>query len=99
MGNILIDLDQRFSKFQFKYLELYPKGLFEMAANILYQANSNLPMAARVLDMPPFKRQGNSLRDEMANQTLAEQYCDEWGPLVWSSIADYCEKMLLNLQD
>ena len=99
MGNILIDLDARFSKFQFKYLELYPKGLFEMAANILYQANSNLPMAARVLDLPQFRRQGTSLRDEMANQTLAEEYCNEWGPLVWQSIADYCETMLQQLQD
>jgi len=99
MGNILIDLDQRFGKFQFKYLELFSKGLFEMAANILYQANSNLPMEARVTDLPQFKRQGNSLRDEMANQTLAEEYCFEYSPIVWNSIADYCTTMLQNLQE
>lgn len=99
MGNILIDLDQRFGKFQFKYLELYSKGLFAMAANILFQANSNLPIEARMIDMPPFAKVGNSLRDEMADITRAEEYCNEWSPLVWSSIADYCSKMLQNLQE
>lgn len=99
MGNVLIDLDQRFGKFQFKYLELYAKELFEMAASILYQANRNLPMAARVTDMPQFKREGRSLRDEHANRQRAQDYCDEWAPLVWSSIADYCEDMLQRLQD
>lgn len=99
MGNILIDLDQRFGKFQFKYLELYSKGLFEMSANILYQANCNLPIEARVIDMPPFTKVGSSLRSELANINKAEEYCNEWSPLVWNSIADYCTTMLQQLQD
>lgn len=73
--------------------------MFEMAANILYQANRNLPMAARVTDMPQFKATGRSLKDELANGQNAEDYCNEWSPIVWSSIADYCEDMLLRLQD
>lgn len=99
MGNVLIDLDQRFGKFQFKYLDVYCKGLFEMAANILYQANCNLPIEARVTDMPTFKPEGKTLRNELANSNKAKEYCDEWGPLVWASIADYCSTMLNNLRD
>lgn len=99
MGNILIDLDQRFGKFQFKYLEVYTKGFFEMAASLLYQANCNLPIEARVLDMPQFKKEGRSFQNELANPTRAMDYCDEWSPLVWSSIADYCTQMLNNLRD
>jgi len=99
MGNILIDLDQRFGKFQFKYLEVYTKGLFEMAASLLFQANCNLPIEARVLDMPQFKLEGRSFRDELANSRRAEDYCNEWSPLVWASISDYCSQMLNNLRD
>lgn len=99
MGNILIDLDQRFGKFQFTYLQLITKDLFEKAASILYQANCNLPIEARVLDMPQYKKEGRSLRDEHANIQRAQEYCDEWSPLVWSSIADYCSNMLNNLRD
>lgn len=99
MGNVLIDLDQRFGKFQFKYLEVYSKGLFEMAASLLYQANCNLPMEARVTDMPQFKKEGRKFRDELANSQRAYEYCEEWSGIVWSSIADYCTKMLNNLQD
>ena len=99
MGNVLIDLDQRFGKFQFKYLEVYTKGLFEMAANLLYQANSNLPIEARVIDMPEFKRDGNTFRNELAIPEKARDYCNEWSPMVWASIADYCSTMLNNLRD
>lgn len=99
MGNILIDLDQRFGKFQFKYLELYSKGLFPMAASILYQSNCNLPIDARVTDMPPFKQEGRSLNAEHALVRKALDYCDKWSPLVWASIADYCSDMLNRLQD
>ena len=99
MGNILIDLDQRFGKFQFKYLEVFTKGLFEMAASLLYQANCNLPIEARVLDMPQYKPVGKSLRDELANSNKAEKYCNEWSPVVWASISDYCSQMLNNLRD
>lgn len=99
MGNVLIDLDQRFGKFQFKYLEVYSKGLFEMAASLLFQANCNLPMEARVLDMPQFKTEGRALRNELGNSQRARDYCDEWSPMVWSSIADYSTTMLNNLRD
>lgn len=99
MGNVLIDLDQRFGKFQFKFLEVYTKGLFEMAASLLYQANCNLPFEARVTDMPMFKKEGRTLRSELVNEQKARDYCDNWGPIVWSSIADYTSKMLENLQD
>lgn len=99
MGNVLIDLDQRFGKFQFKYLDVFAKGFFEMAASLLYQANCNLPLDARVTDMPQFVRKGNTLRDEHYNEIRAKEYCDEWSPLVWSSIADYCSRMLNNLND
>lgn len=99
MGNILIDLDQRFGKFQFKYLEVYSKGFFEMAASLLFQANCNLPIEARVLDMPQFKTEGKALRNELANSQRARDYCDEWSPVVWASIADYCSQMLNNLRD
>lgn len=99
MGNVLIDLDQRFGKFQFKYLEVYSKGLFEMAASLLFQANCNLPIEARVLDMPQFRKEGKALRNELANSERARDYCDEWSPMVWSSIADYCSTMLNNLRD
>ena len=99
MGNVLIDLDQRFGKFQFKYLEVYAKQLYEMAAALLYQANCNLPVQARVLDMPQFKKEGRTLRSELVTEQKAREYCDDWAPLVWSSIADYCSIMLENLQE
>jgi len=99
MGNVLIDLDQRFGKFQFKYLEVYVKGQYEMAASLLYQANCNLPFEARVSDMPIFKREGRTLRAEHMNEAKAQDYCNKWSPIVWSSIADYTSKMLENLQD
>lgn len=99
MGNVLIDLDQRFGKFQFKYLEVYSKREFVMAASLLYQSNCNLPIEARVLDMPQFKPDGRTLRNELGNNQKAQDYCDEWSPLVWSSIADYCTRMLNNLTD
>lgn len=99
MGNILIDLDQRFGKFQFKYLDVFSNGLYGMAASLLYQANCNLPLEARVLDMPQFTEDNSTLKNELANSTKARLYCDEWAPLVWSSIADYCSTMLNNLRD
>lgn len=70
-----------------------------MAADLLYDANSNLPIEARVLDMPQFKPEGRSFRQELANSTKARDYCREWSPMVWSSIADYCSQMLNNLRD
>lgn len=99
MGNVLIDLDQRFGKFQFKFLEVYTKLQFEMAASLLYQANCNLPIEARVTDMILFKNPSRTYRGELLNQQLAKEYCDKWGPLVWTSIAEYTSKMLENLQD
>ena len=99
MGNVLIDLDQRFGKFQFKFLEVYTKSLFEMAASLLYQANCNLPLEARVTDMPMFKTVSRTYRAELLTQQKAKEYCDMWGPLVWTSIAEYTSKMLENLQD
>jgi len=99
MGNVLIDLDQRFGKFQFKYLEVYTKGMFKIAASLLYQANCNLPLEARVTDMPIFKNEGRTYRSELITENLALEYCDKWAPLVWTSIAEYTTQMLENLQD
>ena len=99
MGNVLIDLDQRFGKFQFKFLEVYSKSEYEMAASFLFQANCNLPIEARVIDMPRFQKEGRTLRSEHTNQQKAKDYCDYWSEMVWSSIADYTSRMLENLQD
>ena len=99
MGNVLIDLDQRFSKFQFKFLEAYDRGEFIKAASFLYQANCNIPIEGRVTDMPLFKLEARSLRAELVNEQRAREYCDYWSAIVWQSIADYSSNMLENLQD
>jgi len=99
MGNVLIDLDQRFGKFQFKYLDVYTKGQFEIAASLLFQANCNLPLEARMTNMPRYKRRGLGLQAELTNEHDAKDYCDYWSELVWTSIAEYTSAMLENIQD
>jgi len=99
MGNVLIDLDQRFSKFQFSYIDAYRKGQFEIASSLLRQANSNLPLDARVNPMPRFVRRGQGLRAEQSIEIEAKEYCDKWSDYVWTSIAEYSTQMLENIQD
>lgn len=99
MGNVLIDLDQRFGKFQFKYLDVYAKREFELAASLLYQGNCNLPFDARVLDMPAFQADNSTYRSQNQISVKAREYCDKWAPLVWTSIADYTKEMIDRLQD
>lgn len=98
-GNLLVDLDATFGKFQFKYLDVYARGEYESAANILYQANASLPTDACVKEMPAFKPAGYHLRAELATSAKAKDYCNRWAPTVWRSIADYRTKMLSQIMD
>ena len=98
-GNVVVDLDATFGKFQFKFLDVYARGEFEVAAQILYQANSSLPTDANVPAMPRFKIAGKHLRAEITNSVDAKDYCDKWAAKVWSQLAGYREKMLRNYLD
>ncbi len=99
MGNVLIDLDQRFSKFQFTYLNVYAKKEYELAAKMLFQLNCNVPSEARVTDMVPFKRKGFGLRAELEAQDRAMLYCDKWSEILFKSISNYTEDMLNNINE
>lgn len=108
MGNILVDLDATFGKFQFSFLSAYQHGAYDTAAQILFQANSCLPAQARVTDMEQFKESQHfwskagrtiALRAELSMSNKAKEYCDKWAHLVWASIADYREDMLARLEE
>lgn len=99
MGNVLIDLDQRFAKFQFSYIDAYRKREFEIAASLLFQANCNLPLEARVTNMVLFKKKNRSLGCEQNYEHDAKTYCDYWSQFVFTSIAEYTSAMLENIQD
>ncbi|MEO9308970.1 MAG: hypothetical protein ABI337_01590 [Nitrososphaera sp.] len=93
-GNVVVDLDATFGKFQFKYLDVYARGEYEVAAQILFQTNASLPENAKVASMPQFKQHGTHLRAELSTPFKAKQYCDFWAPRVWGRLAEYREKML-----
>ena len=108
MGNILVDLDATFGKFQFSFLSSYQHGSYETAAQILYQANASIPPDAMVNNMPPFKAHSHirgkdaralSLQSELVLDNHAKDYCDYWAPLVWQSIAQYRQDMLERLDE
>lgn len=98
-GNVVVDLDAVFGKFQFKFLDVYARGEYEVAAQILYQANKSLPDSAEVKDMPAFKLAAKHLKAELASFSDAKDYCDLWAARVWSKLAEYREKMLRNYLD
>lgn len=98
-GNVVVDLDATFGKFQFKFLDVYARNEFEVGAQILYQANASLPDDAKEKKMPQFKIIGKHLKAELTNWSDAKDYCDKWAPMVWSKLAQYREKMLRNYLD
>ena len=108
MGNILVDLDATFGKFQFSFLSSYQHGSYETAAQFLYQANSSLPPDAMINDMPRFQAHNHiegkhskslSLKSELVLDNHAKEYCDNWAPIVWQAIAQYTVDMLERLDE
>lgn len=98
-GNVVVDLDAVFGKFQFTFLTEYSHSQYETAAQILYQANSSLPATAQIKDMPQFKLHAKHLKAELASFSHAKDYCDHWAARVWAKLAEYRDKMLRNYLD
>ena len=95
-GNVLVDLDSRFSKFQFSYLSARQRGDYAEAAQILYEANATLPTSASIEDMPQFSEMdhGETLKDRSDFEAKAYNYCNKYAPLVWRATTLNNEQMM-----
>ena len=64
------------------------------ASKILYNLNMSLPPDARLDDMPPIKLHDHTYQSMLHSEAQAMEYCDEWSPVVMSSLAIYRKEML-----
>ena len=94
MGNILVDLDQTFGRFQQSYLFALTQHDFRTAATILFQLNASLPNDARISDLKSPELPDTSASTMINSEKFYQTYCETLGPVIMSALSDYRTKML-----
>lgn len=103
-NNFFVGLES-FDKIQFNYYMARNRRDFVEAAQLLFEANANLPEEPSIKDLPTFtppsrakmaedRYRGN--REEYT-QFKAWIYCNKYAPLIWRSCSIYRAQMLQQL--